>query len=54
VMQDLEMGDCYDDWDKRTISRKIMIWVNGNFIGTFPKTIAEIKIRKFGGKSWIK
>lgn len=36
---------------RETHSRKVMIWVNGNFIGTFPKTIAEIKIRKFGGKS---
>ena len=35
---------------RETTPRKIMIWANGNFIGTFPKTIAEIKIRKFGGK----
>ena len=35
---------------RETTPRKVMIWVNGNFIGTFSKTIAEIKIRKFEGK----
>lgn len=32
---------------RETEPRKVKIWINGYYQGTFPKAIAEIKIRRY-------